>query len=167
MADVGPSAPAGVGDWTVADLAAHLLSETALGGFVVFVGRSLVARGVRLNDLAGGATERTIALYRRRGFDHALTRLEARPPRLLLRPSVAPVTLFEVWLHLDDVRRANRLDPPAEPDSLGAAVEFALRYQRRALAGAPVDRSVSNGDLLRWLGGRPSSLPPHVPALRF
>lgn len=167
MRDVGPDAPAGAGSWTVADLAAHLLSQTMGGGLVVFLGRFLVARGIRLNDRAGGATDRTIARYRRRGFDATIQGLQADVPRLLLRRSVAPVSLLEVWLHHDDTRRANGLEQPREPETLGAAVEFALRYQRKALADTAVDRSVSNADLLRWLGGRPSTLPPHEPALRF
>lgn len=167
MSDLGPDARAGVGSWTVADLAAHLLSQAMGGGLVVFVGRSLVARGIRLNDRAGTATDRTIAHYRRPGFEAAVQRLREDVPRLLLRPSVARVSLFEVWLHHDDVRRANGLAPPAEPETLGAAVEFALHYQRKALADTVVDRSASNSDLLRWLGGRPSTMPPHEPALRF
>ena len=136
-------------------------------GVVVFLGRLLVAKGLRVNDRARGATDRTIAFYRRRGFDAAIEKLNAGVPRLLLRPSVAPVSLFEVWLHHDDVCRANGLGQPGEPETLDAALDFALRYQRRALVGTVVDRAVSNADLLRWLGGRPSPLPPHEPALRF
>lgn len=164
---LGPDAPAGVGAWSVADLAGHLHSQFMARGAVVFAGRLLVAGGVHLGDRAGGAAQRTIALYRRRGFESGLQALRAGLPKLLLHPRVAPVALFEVWVHHDDVRRANRLSPPAEPETLDAAVDFALRYQRRALAGATVDRSGSAGDLLRWLGGRPSPLPPHEPPLRF
>jgi hypothetical protein len=72
----------------------------------------------------------------------------------MLSARVAPVSLFEVWLDHDDVRRANDLEPPEELDSLRSAVDFALRYQRKALAGAEIDRSLSDGDLLRWLAGR-------------
>jgi uncharacterized protein (TIGR03083 family) len=164
---VGPEAPGGVGTWTAADLAAHLFSEVVAGGVVVFAGRSLVARGVRLNDLARSSTDRVVALYRRKGFGRAIESLRNGPPRLLLRPSVAPVTLFEVWVHHDDVRRANDLEPLSEPETLGQAVDFALRYQRKALGSAPVDRSASNGDLLRWLAGRPSAIPAHPARLHF
>ena len=164
---VGPAAPAGVGSWTAADLAAHMRSQRMGGGLIVFLGRFLVAKGIRLNDVAGVATDRTIAFYRRKGFDFALEDLRSGVPSLLLRDSVAPVTLFEVWLHHDDIRRGNGLPRPAEPESLDVAVEFAIRYQRRALGDTQIDRSTSNADLLRWLGGRPSALPPHVPALRF
>jgi uncharacterized protein (TIGR03083 family) len=166
---VGPHAPAGVGHWTAQDLAAHLHSQTMGRGVVVFVGRSMVARGVRIPAWPGydTAAERTIGLYRRRGFEAALRRLRAGVPRLLLRPSVAPVTLCEVWLHHDDVRRANGLEAPPVPDTLNQAVSFALRYQRSVLGGSHVDRSVPPGDLLRWLSGRPSPLPSHDPPLRF
>lgn len=164
---VGPEAPAGVGAWTASDLAAHLLSQTAVGGLVVFIGRSLVARGVRISERAAVATERTIRFYRRRGFEGAIGQLRGGPPRLLLRPNVAPVSLFEVWLHHDDVRRANGLEAPSEVASLAQAVDFALRYQRKALGTTDVDRSLSNGDLVRWLAGRPSANAPHDPPLRF
>jgi len=58
-----------------------------------------------------------------------------------------------VWLHHDDVRRANGLEGPSEVASLEQAVAFAVRYQRRALATAEVDWSLSNGDLVPWLAG--------------
>lgn len=167
LESVGPDAPGGVGEWTAADLAAHLMSQMAARGVVVFVGISLVARGVRLNDIASGSADRAIAFYRRKGFTTAITSLRSGPPSLLLRQRVAPVSLFEIWVHHDDLRRANALPPPAEPTSLKAAVEFAMRYQRRALGSYTVDRSVPAGDLLRWLAGRPSDLPPHSPPLRF
>jgi uncharacterized protein (TIGR03083 family) len=167
LLEVGSEAPAGVAAWTASDLAAHLLSQTAAGGLVVFIARSLVARGVRIGDRAAAATERTIRYYRRPGFDRAIDRLRGGPPRILLRPNVAPVSLFEVWLHHDDVRRANGLEGPNEAASLAQAVAFAVRYQRRALATTEVDWSLSNGDLVRWLAGRPSPNPPHDPPLRF
>lgn len=164
---VGPDAPAGVGSWTAADLAAHLFSQVAAGGVAVFAGRSLIARGVRLTAIAGSSTDRVITHYRRKGFSRAVESLRCGPPRLLLRDRVAPVSLFEVWMHHDDLRRANDLERPAEPASLDQALEFALRYQRKVLGSERVDRTRPNGDLLRWLAGRPSSLPPHEPALRF
>ena len=164
---VGPDAPAGVGTWTAADLAAHLFSQVAGGGVPVFLGRSLIARGVRLTAVAGSSTDRVIAHYRRKGFPRAVESLRSGPPRLLLRDRVAAVSLFEVWMHHDDLRRANDLERPSEPASLDQALEFALRYQRKLLGSARVDRSLPIGDLLRWLAGRPSPLPPHEPALRF
>jgi len=167
MSRVGPEAPAGVGTWNVTDLAAHLLAQSMARGLVVFLGRSLVAKGIRLNDRAGGAAERTNAFYRRRGFESAIETLTAGVPRLLLTDRVGPVSLLEVWLHHDDVCRANNLDRPAEPATLGAAVDFALRYQQPLLGDAVIDRTVSDGELLRWLAGRPSILPSHEPALRF
>ena len=164
---VGPDAPAGVGAWTAADLAAHLYSQVAAGGLPVFAGRCLIAAWVRLTAISGSSTDRVIAHYRRKGFSRAVASLRSGPPRLLLRSRVAPVSLFEVWMHHDDLRRANDLEPPSEPASLDQALEFALRYQRKVLGSERMDRSRPNGDLLRWLAGRPSSLPPHEPALRF
>jgi uncharacterized protein (TIGR03083 family) len=164
---VGPEAPGGVADWTAADLAAHLRWQLAAGGLVVFPARVLLARGIRLNDVRGVSTDRVNALYSRKDFGAAIASLRKGPPRLLLRDSIAPVALFEVWVHHDDLRRANHLPPPAEPTTLGQSVDFALHYQRNVLGPTPVDRSASNGDLLRWLAGRPSPLPAHSPPLHF
>ena len=164
---VGPDAPSGVDGWTAADLAAHLLSQVVNGGVVMYVGRRLVARGVHLNERSGSAVDRALQHYKRKGFDFAVRRIQTGPPRILLRGAVAPVTLFEIWVHHDDLRRANGLEPPEEPPSLGQAVEFALRYHERDLGDAVVDRPVSDAELLRWLAGRPSTLPPHDPPLRF
>jgi uncharacterized protein (TIGR03083 family) len=167
LEQLGPEAPGGVGDWTASDLAAHLLWQRAAGGLLVYPARVLLARGLRLNDLAGSSTSRADALYRRKDFGAAVRSLRKGPPRLLLRDTVAPVALFEIWLHHDDIRRANHLAPPAEPASLGWSVDFALRYQHKVLGPAPIDQSVTDGELLRWLAGRPSSLPAHSPPLRF
>lgn len=167
LESVGPDAPGGVGDWTASDLAAHLMWQRAATGLVLLPGRVLMARGIRLTGRAGAATSRADALYRRKDFRAAVQSLRKGPPRVLLRDSVAPVALFEVWVHHDDFRRANHLSPPPEPATLGQAVDFAIRYQRKLLGATPVDRGVSNGDLLRWQAGRPSSIPAHSPPLRF
>lgn len=167
LAAVGPEAATGIDAWTAADLAAHMRSQLALRGFAVFPGRWLVARGLRLNDVAHGANDRMIATYRRRGFSANVARLRDGIPRLLLRPEVAAVTLFETWLHHDDLCRANGIPHDDRRGSLDAAVDFAARYQRTRLGGAAVERSEPSVELLRWLGGRPSSLPPHEPPLRI
>jgi uncharacterized protein (TIGR03083 family) len=168
LEEVGPEAPAGVDDWTTADLAAHLVWQLAAGGFLVLPGRVLLVRGFHLPIRAtSSSSNRLDALYRRKGFGTAIQSLRKGPPRLLLRDMVAPVALFEVWVHHDDIRRANQLAPDAEPETLGHAVDFALRCQRKALGSTMVDRGVSNGELIRWLAGRPSKLPAHSPPLRF
>lgn len=162
---LGPEAPGGVSDWTASDLAAHLMWQSAAAGLVLFPGRVLMARGIRLNG--GAATSRADARYRRKDFGAAVASLRQGPPRLLLRDSIAPVALFEVWMHHDDLRRANQLPPPEEPDTLGRSVDFALHYQRKVLGTTPVDLGDSPGDMLRWLAGRPSTIPAHSPPLRF
>ena len=50
--EVGPDAPGGAGDWTAGDVAAHLRSQFLGRGLAVFAARSLIARGVRLTELA-------------------------------------------------------------------------------------------------------------------
>lgn len=136
LADVGPHAPTLAGAWDAHDLAAHVVALDRLAGGPTFLGRSIVTRGVRLNDVGSRFADATMRVSRRRGFEWALGHLRARPPRLLLRPSVAGVGLFEVFVHHEDVRRAapewTRRDPPP---ALAETIPWLLRYHRRVVPG--------------------------------
>jgi uncharacterized protein (TIGR03083 family) len=163
---VGPDAPSGLAGWNVADLAAHLLSQNGAVRYPLTVARWFINRGVRLGPGAEARpNDRPVRFYARRGFDTAVQSVRRGPPFPLLAAAVAPVALFEIWVHDDDLRRANGLGPGIEPPSLTEAIAFMARYQRKVLAGATVDASASLADQLRWLSGRPSSLPPHDPPL--
>jgi uncharacterized protein (TIGR03083 family) len=163
---VGPDAPSGLDRWDTAALAAHLMSQTGAIRYPLAAARWVLARGVRLGANAGPqAIDRPVRYYTRRGFADAVEAVRNGPPFPLLTAAVAPVALFEIWVHDDDLRRANKLGPGLEPKSLTHAVEFLQRYQRKVLGDAELDASVSPADQLRWLCGRPSSLPPHEPPL--
>jgi uncharacterized protein (TIGR03083 family) len=163
---VGPGAPSGLEGWNAADLAAHLLSQTGAVRYALTAARWFIARGVHLGPgAAARPNDRPIRFYARRGFDAAVKAVRSGPPFPLLSAAVAPVALFEIWVHDDDLRRANALGPGIEPPSLGLAVEFMARYQRKLLAGVSVDAAASVADQLRWLTGRPSAIPPHDPPL--
>lgn len=135
---VGPDAPTLAGYWTAADIAAHIVSLDRLHGVPTFLGRALVSRwAFRLDDVAGRFSDASIRSTRRKPFDWAVARLNQQPPRLLLRPSVATVGLFEVYVHHEDIRRAS--DPPPArptPDELLEVVPWLLRYQRTKLPSA-------------------------------
>lgn len=163
---VGPEAPGGVPEWTAGDLAAHLLSQTGGARFVLAGARLALARGIRPPRRSAVATNaNAIRMYGRRDFTRAIDAVRAGPPFPLLRGELAPVALFEIWVHNDDLRRANKLGAGLEPESLAAVVDFLARYQRAPLNGAPLERSVPDADLVRWLTGRPSPLAPHDPPL--
>ncbi len=148
---VGPDASTNVGGWTAQDIAAHMVSLDRFAGVPTCLGRMLVARGVRLNDLARRhpqLTQRVIDSEKRRGFDANITRLRRPSPWLHLRRSIRAVGLFEVWAHHEDVRRANGIERDSHPD-LEEVTAWLLRYSR-------ID-SVPDGpphDVAYWLAGR-------------
>src|SRR5437899_12120794 len=53
LSSVGPDAPTLCGSWTAVDVAFHVVSLDRLSGLPTFVGRTIVSRGVRLNDVVG------------------------------------------------------------------------------------------------------------------
>lgn len=148
---VGPDATTNIDGWTAHDIAAHVASLDRLRGVPTFLGRMLVARGVRLNDLARRApqlTERALTAEKRRGFELTLARLRQPSPSLLLRPSVRAVGLFEVWAHHEDVRRANAIDRDDHPP-LEEVIAWLRRYSRvAALPEGPPH------EVAYWLAGR-------------
>lgn len=172
LRSVGQDAPTLAGSWTAHDVAAHVVSLDLLGGVPTFVGRTIVKRGLRVNDVAGRFADRGLRASKRRGFDWAIEHLEQNPPRLLLRSSIAPIGLFEIFVHHEDVRRA---DPGAQlrvvPHGLADVLPWLLRYHRRLLqdvrlvvrtpvgdhaegTGAVVNIEGPVGEVVLWLAGR-------------
>lgn len=171
---VGPSAPTGCDGWTALDLAAHLAGQERNGGVTTFIARSLVVHGVSV-PAPPGLVDTALRLQRRHGFTALVNRLRRPAPRLLLRPPVAPLTLFEYWTHHDDLTWINN-GIHAVPATLAEVIPLVLRYQLRKLpAGVRVTvgtldntRKWSVGptsgpevlvagtppDLIRWLAGR-------------
>ena len=149
---VGPGAPTLVEGWSAFDVAAHVVSLDRLAGVPTFVGRSIVGRGVRLNDVAGRFADRGLEPVRRRGFGRVVESLQRRPPALLLRPSVAAVGLFEVYVHHEDVRRPNDVERavPAPRDALTAVVPWLLRYHRGVLGDVRLSILTPHGE---WRAG--------------
>jgi uncharacterized protein (TIGR03083 family) len=146
-----------------------------MGGLVTFVGRSLAARGVRITRPQ--ASDMLIRRERRHGFKLLVDRLRHRSPRLLLRPSVATVTLFEFWMHHDDLAGPTGLAHDVPPHLYeDEVIPILVRYQAARLpvdvcltvgacdgdhewafgpgAGPQVGVRGPAGDLVRWLAGR-------------
>lgn len=153
---VGPQARTACGGWTAFDLAAHVVSAERAIGVPVFVVRTLAARGVRFAGRPEVA-DTVIRLQRRDGFEALIGRLRKPPPRLLRRPSVAALTLFEVWMHHDDLTGANGL-AHAVPEHLADAIPWLVRYQAKRLPTAQLTVCTKDGD--RWVLG--SDAGPHL-----
>jgi uncharacterized protein (TIGR03085 family) len=174
LSDAGPSAPTACGEWTALDLAAHLVGEERNGGVTTFIARSLVARGVSVRGTPK-MVDTALRLERGRGFAALVDRLRRPMPRLLLRPRVAPLALFEYWTHHDDLIGFEN-GRHAVPATLSDVIPLVLRYQLKQLpAGVRVTVGTSDGnhrwtvgpksgqevilggappDLVRWLSGR-------------
>jgi uncharacterized protein (TIGR03085 family) len=172
---VGPNAPTLCSPWTSGDVAAHVASLDRLAGVPTFVGRFVVGRfGLRLNEPAVRFPALASAAFRgarRRGLPWAVARLRREPPRLLLRPSVRAIGLFEVWVHHEDVLRANGRREETHQD-LSPTLPSLLRYHRRLVrdvglrlvaedgqawragAGPQVEISGPVPELVLWLAGR-------------
>lgn len=171
---VGPNAPTLVDGWSTHDLAAHLAATEQLHGVPTFLGRTLVARrGLRLNDTFAPVMALDLRRCRRRGYDWALQRLERPIPRVLCARGVLPVSVFEVFVHHEDVTRANGLRRDGPVADLVPSIEWLLRYHRRLLGdlavrvvfpdgtevgggreGETVTISGSPAEVMMWLAGR-------------
>ena len=148
---VGRDAPTNISEWTAHDVAAHVVSLDRFAGVPTYLGRMLVARGVRLNDFSRRlprVAQRAIDAEKSRGFGTTLARLRQPSPSLLLRSPIRAVGLFEVWAHHEDVRRSNGVERGAHPD-LGDVIAWLRRYSRVE----PVP-DLPPHDLAYWLAGR-------------
>lgn len=153
---VGPDAPTLAGAWTARDLAAHVAATEQSRGVPTFLGRTLVVRyGLRLNDTFRPIMAIDLRRLRRHGFDWALRRLERQPPGLPSRASVLPVSVFEIFVHHEDVRRPNDVAREAPIPDLAPCIEWLLRYHRRPLGHFGVRVVLPDGRELR--GGGPGS----------
>jgi uncharacterized protein (TIGR03083 family) len=171
---VGPHAAGGCGDWTAFDLAAHIVAADQAAGTLAFCIRVLAARGVQFNPKPQ-VIAAAISRERRDGYPALVARLRQPSPRLLLVPAVAASTLFEVWMHHDDLTRSNGIAHGA-PEHLALAIPSLVRYQAKRLPSTRLTVRTTQGhewtfgpdvdgpcavvlsgpaaDLIRWLSGR-------------
>ena len=146
---VMPESPTLAGAWTAHDLAVHVASNDGWLRVPAFAGRWLIAHGVRLRQ-PQRAADKVIEHRRRRGYDWAIEQLRRPSPALLARPSVATITLFEVWTHHEDVRRVNGIERERHPD-LSGVIEWLRRYGRFNEADIPEG---PQEEVAYWLAGR-------------
>ncbi|MFJ4650082.1 TIGR03085 family metal-binding protein [Nocardia sp. NPDC088792] len=112
MAEKGPDAPTLCGEWTVRDLAAHLIVRER---------RPDAAPGIMLKPFAP-YLERVQEKVVQRPFPQLLDEVRTGPP-FYLRPVDSLMNLTEMFVHHEDVRRGA---PGWEPRLLSAADEDAL-----------------------------------------
>lgn len=172
---VGPHARTACGEWSSFDLAAHLVASERGAGLLAYCIRALAARGVsfrpdpRLVSLA-------IARQRRDGYPALVSRIRQPCPRILRSTAVAPSTLFELWMHHDDLTSANGLAHHV-PTLLALAIPSLVRYQAKRLPKARLIVRTTDDyewrcgpdnapsavlcgpaeDVVRWLAGRRSA----------
>lgn len=169
---VGPQAATACGAWTAFDLAAHVVAADCAAGVLAFCVRALAARGVQFSprtELARWVIRR----QRRIGYHALIAGLREPSPPLLLAPKMVTFSLFEVWMHHDDLATTNGLTH-AVPEHLAEAIPWLVRYQARRLpsvrlvlrttsnrewafgpdTGPVAMVSASTTDLVRWLDGR-------------
>src|ERR1700761_5274090 len=119
--ELGPSVPTLLEGWTAHDLAAHLV----LREHDLVAGPCLVLPG----PFQRFAEQRRVRLAKRRDFTSLVSRIRSGPPVGLFRTGWvrALANLNEFFVHHEDVRRANRLDPRNLTPAMDAALWLHVR----------------------------------------
>jgi uncharacterized protein (TIGR03085 family) len=151
MRDAGPDAPTLCGEWTVRDLAAHL---------VIRERRLDAAPGIMIPALAGYTARRQQHLTDTTQWPELLDMVASGPPLYSPFKLLDPlVNTTEMFIHHEDVRRAGL---GWQPRSLDGDLESALRRQVRlgarlslSRASATVTLQDSDGSTLASAGKGP------------
>jgi uncharacterized protein (TIGR03085 family) len=140
MRDAGPDAPTLCGEWTVRDLAAHL---------VIRERRLDAAPGIMIPALAGYTARRQQHLTETKQWPELLDMVASGPPLYSPFKLLDPlVNTTEMFIHHEDVRRAGL---GWQPRSLDGDLESALRRQvrlgaRLSLSRAPATVTLQDSD---------------------
>lgn len=137
---LGPDAPTCCGEWTTAELAAHLYVRER---------RPDAAPGIVGGPIAG-YTERTMnSVLRVHDYDYVVDKLAGGPP-FPLRLIDEQINLHEFFVHHEDVRRANGQGPreldPALEKLLWTRLRRILRFSFRNAKGAQIEFVTEHGD---------------------
>jgi uncharacterized protein (TIGR03085 family) len=113
LTELGPDAPTLCEGWTTADLAAHLMVRER---------EPLAAAGIALSGPFARLNRRRMDATRAGGYQRIIDWLRAGPHGLWrLRPMIS-VNVMEYFVHLEDARRANGLEPRQLDPELDAAL---------------------------------------------
>jgi uncharacterized protein (TIGR03085 family) len=163
--DLGPSAPTLIDGWTTRDLAAHLVVRE----------RDLVAAPCMVlpGPFARFAERRRETLAERHDFEWLVARIRSGPPPGFFRLGWVRSfpNLNEFFVHHEDVRRANAMEPrPLAPEfdaALWRNVRRGCRYLGRRLRDTAIEiewtgtserLSVGPGEPTARLSGLPGEL---------
>ena len=133
LVELGPEAPTLCAGWVTADLAAHLVARER---------RPDSGPGLVWPPLAGH-TDRVRRSVRDRTPWPDLVETVRRGPPLLLRPFDGPMNTIELFIHIEDVRRAQ-----AEWEPRPLPTELADALWARAGAGAMAKRIAGTVELV-------------------
>jgi uncharacterized protein (TIGR03085 family) len=172
LTQVGPDAPTLLEGWATRELAAHLASLEAAGGVPLFLGRQAITRVYpRPTKGSRQLAAKQQAKAQAKGYEWCVERVRS-PHRLPMRAGGAPVAIFEIFTHHQDVLRADpELLPRAAPDELAACVPWLLAFHAKRLdgirlavdteagelsegQGEPVVVRGDTGEVVLWLAGR-------------
>jgi uncharacterized protein (TIGR03085 family) len=150
MAEFGPDAPTLCGEWTVRDLAAHLVLRER---------RPDAAAGIMVSALSG-YTERVQASIARGSFEDLLEQIRTGPPVWsLMRPFDEQLNLAEMFVHHEDVRRGGPdwepriLDPAWAGPLWAVARRMGRRAYRLASCSVVLERPDGRRATVRSAGG--------------
>lgn len=153
--EVGPSAPTLLEPWTTHDLAAHLVLREH---------DSSAAPGLVIPGAWGRYAERRRVALKDKAFTELVATIRSGPPRGFF--SIGWVrrspNLNELFVHHEDVRRANNLaprtNPPAEDAALFCNVTRARWFLSRRLRGAGLELAWAGTDtVVRARRGQPTA----------
>jgi uncharacterized protein (TIGR03085 family) len=173
LRSVGPAAPTLAGTWTASDIARHVAAQDRLAGVPALLARGLVVRtGLRLTEpYRRSARLGALLDGPPRSWEWSLDRLHRPPPRAVLRPRIAPITLWEHFVHHEDIRRPAGRARTSRPE-LSGVLRWLLQYYARRLRGVSLrlvdehgrERRAGNGsevavagpleEIVLWLSGR-------------
>lgn len=138
MLEVGPEAPTLNEGWDVLDLASHL---------VVREHDPWASPGILLGGPFATALDLAMRRRRRQGLEKLVSKLrKGEPPWLRLIP--AGSQLNEYYIHHEDVRRANGLEPRTDRPDLDEGLARLVRGSGRVLL-----RRIDAGVDVVWNGG--------------
>jgi uncharacterized protein (TIGR03085 family) len=140
LAELGPDAPTLCEGWTTADLAAHLMVRER---------EPLAAAGIALPGPFASLNHRRMEAVKAGGYQRMIDWLLGGPYGLWRPRPMQAVNIGEYFVHHEDARRANGLEPrPADPDldaALWRMLRVAGRRQLRKLRGFGVVARTPDG----------------------
>lgn len=148
----GPDAATLCAGWRTLDLAAHLVAREA---------RADAALGLVLPGPFAAHMRRVMDGYKRKGYDALVAMLRSGPPWLHRTGPLATANVNEVFIHHEDVRRANGEGPRV----LGADLD-AIEWRMIGLGARLARRRVKGAALvLRTPDGRERTVSRHGPTV--